>query len=138
MYRSCIFKYIVRKYLDGCVKNPNPKAFFIFFLFLHVLCMINYWEQRLCAALAMVKKKPHPHLSTRRQGKRHQPKSLWSETNRAPATQNRKSSPDRRGETRKSNKYRGRNHQENPCRRHQLQQNKINCYKHYETQSNRQ
>ena len=56
--------------------------------------LINYWEQRLLAALAMVKKKPHPHLSTQRQGKSHQPKAHWYETNRTADAQNRKSNSD--------------------------------------------
>jgi len=33
-----------------------------YLLFFYIMCfvLINYWEQRLYAALAMVKKKPHP------------------------------------------------------------------------------
>ena len=72
---------------------PKSDTFFFSFFF-HVLCINNYWEQRLRAALAMVKQKPHPHLSTRHQGKSHQPKSLWYETNRTPAAQNKKSNSD--------------------------------------------
>jgi len=42
------------------VKNPNPTPFY-FFIFLFIcFVLINYWEQRLRAALAMVKKKAHP------------------------------------------------------------------------------
>jgi len=44
------------------VKNTNLLPFFLFFfLFFFIMCfvLINYWEQRLGAALAMVKKKPH-------------------------------------------------------------------------------
>jgi len=51
--------------------------YFLFLFFIMCFVLNNYWEQRLRAALAMVKKEPHPHLSTRRQGKTHQPKSLW-------------------------------------------------------------
>ena len=40
--------------------SPNPMSFFIFCIFYHVLCINNLWEQRLRAALAMVKKEPHP------------------------------------------------------------------------------
>jgi len=44
--------------------NPNILSFFILFLF-QVLCIINYWEQRLRGGLAIAKKKPHPrYLST--------------------------------------------------------------------------
>jgi len=55
--------------IAGCVEemvhdpNPMPHFFFFFFFFLFfMLCFVlnNYWEQRLCAALAMVKKEPHP------------------------------------------------------------------------------
>jgi len=79
--------------------REEPKSsifFFIFFslFFFQVLCIINYWEQRLRAAVAMVKKKPRPHLSTRRQEKSHQPKSLWYKTNRTPAAQKKKSNSD--------------------------------------------
>jgi len=75
-------------------EEPNPMSFFFFFFFFyHVLCIINYGEQRLRAALAMVKKEPHPLFFSpaRHQGKSHQPKSLWYETNRTQATQNKKS-----------------------------------------------
>ena len=42
-------------------EEPKSQAFFFFFFF-YIMCFVlfNYWEQRLCAALAMVKKKPHP------------------------------------------------------------------------------
>ena len=81
--------------LEGKELDPNLIPFFFFSsFFLHVFCIKNYWEQRLRAALAMVKKKLHPHLSIRRQGKSHQPKSLWYETNLTPGGENRQSSPD--------------------------------------------
>jgi len=37
-------------------------SFFSFFLFYHVLCVNQLLEQRLRAALAMVKKEPHPQF----------------------------------------------------------------------------
>jgi len=64
----------------------------MFYFFIHVLWIIHYWEERPRGALAMAKKKPHPRFyPPRHQGKTHQPKSLWYETNRTPATQNMKS-----------------------------------------------
>jgi len=44
-----------------CWGDPNPMPFFfsLFFLFIMCFVLINYWEQRLRAALAMVKKEPH-------------------------------------------------------------------------------
>jgi len=87
--------------IAGCVEemvrdpNPMPFCFFLcFFFFIMCFVLFNYWEQRLRAALGMVKKEPYPHWPTRRQGKSHQPKSLWYQTNRTPAAQNRKSNPD--------------------------------------------
>jgi len=72
--------------------------FFYFFYFFIVFYFIgfvlnNHGEQRLRAALAMVKKKPH-HLSFIHPGtrdKRHQPKSLLFESNRTTAMQIKKS-----------------------------------------------
>jgi len=53
--------------------------------------MNNLREQRLRIALAMVMKEPHPLIfSNWRQGKSHQLKSLWYETNRTRAVQNKK------------------------------------------------
>jgi len=55
--------------IAGCVeeivRDPNPMSFFcfLFFFFLFfIMCfvLINYWEQRLRAALTMVKKEPRP------------------------------------------------------------------------------
>jgi len=89
--------HVVEFSIAGCVeemvRDPNLMPFFFFFY--HVLCINNLREQRLRAALAMVKKEPHPlFFSNRRQGKSHQPKSLWYETNRTPAAQNKKSNSD--------------------------------------------
>ena len=85
--------------IAGCVgeivRDPNSMSFFFSLFFYHVLCINNLQDQRLRAALAMVKKEPHPHFETNwRQGKSHQPKSLWYETNRTPAAQHRKSNSD--------------------------------------------
>jgi len=53
------------------VCDPNPMPCFLFIFFFMCFVLINYWEQRLCAALAMVKKKPHPLLlSTPAPGKK--------------------------------------------------------------------
>ena len=73
------------------VRGPMLRRFlflFCFFFLYHVLCIFNYGEQRLRAALAMAKKKPDvPWMyPPRPHGKSHQPKSLWSGTNRTPAT----------------------------------------------------
>jgi len=54
------------KVLRWLREEPKSPAFFLFFIFyffyFYIMCfvLINYWEQRLRAALAMVKKKPHP------------------------------------------------------------------------------
>jgi len=46
--------------------------FFSFFFYIMCFVLINYWEQRLRAVLAMVKKKRHPlsfiHPGTREKG----------------------------------------------------------------------
>jgi len=53
--------------IAGCVeeivRDPNPMPFF-FLSFFYIRCfvLINYWEQRLRAALAIVKKEPHPRF----------------------------------------------------------------------------
>jgi len=87
----------IARCVEEMVRVPNPMLLFFFFFF-YIMCfvLINYWEQRLRAALAMVKKEPHPLFfsPTRHQGKSHQPKSLWYETNGTPATQNKKSPSD--------------------------------------------
>ena len=58
--------------IAGCVEkmvcDPNPMSFFyfyfyfLFFFIFYIMCfvLINYWEKRLRAALAMVKKEPRP------------------------------------------------------------------------------
>ena len=83
--------------------------------------LINYWEERLRAALAMVKKKPHllsfihpgarekainPSLSGARPTA-HQPRKIRNQT------------PTNGAQEETSNKYMGKNEQENPCRRDQ-------------------
>ena len=86
--------------IAGCVEEivggPNPMPFLLVFIYIICFVLIDYWEQRVGAALAMVKKKLHPLCvyPPRHQGKNHQPKSLWSETNRTPAMQNKKSNSD--------------------------------------------
>jgi len=50
--------------IAGCVvemvRDLNTMSFFSFFLFIMCFVLFNYWEQRLHAALAMVKKEPNP------------------------------------------------------------------------------
>jgi len=50
--------------IAGCVEEmvraPNLMPFFPFFFLIMYFVIINYWEQRLRAAVAMVKKEPHP------------------------------------------------------------------------------
>jgi len=90
--------------IAGCVEemvcDPNLRPLFfhffqLFFLFLflfHVLCFIPHLGTKTtCSASYGKEKPPGTH---RRQGKSHQPKSLWYETNRTPATQNKKSNSD--------------------------------------------
>ena len=55
------------------VRDPNPMSFFYFVYFFFIMCFVlfNYWEQRLHAALAIVKKKPDPlFFSNRAPGKK--------------------------------------------------------------------
>ena len=54
LLRACLISLFVR---GG---DPNRMRLFSFLFFYHVLCLINYWEQRPRGALAMAKKKPHP------------------------------------------------------------------------------
>jgi len=88
--------------VEEIVRAPNPMSFFslsfffflffFLFLFFHVLCFIRHLGTKTtCSASYGKEKPPSTH---RRQGKSHQPKSLWSETNRTPATQNKKSNSD--------------------------------------------
>ena len=74
------------------VRDPNPISFFFLFLY-HVLCINQpLGTKTTCSASYGKEGTPSPILSpTRHQGKSHQPKSLWSETNRTPSTQNKKS-----------------------------------------------
>jgi len=44
--------------VEEMVRAKSP-AFFSFFFYIMCFVLINYWEQRLRAALAMVKEKPH-------------------------------------------------------------------------------
>jgi len=47
--------------VEEIIRDPNPTPFyFIFIVFIMCFVLINYWEQRVRAALAMVKEKPHP------------------------------------------------------------------------------
>jgi len=82
--------------VEEIVRDSNPTSSFFFFFFIKCFILIKHWEQRPRGVLAIAKKKPHPlaFYPPRRQGKSHQPKSLWYETNRTPATQNKKSPSD--------------------------------------------
>jgi len=85
--------------------------------------LINYWEQRLRAALAMVKKEPHP-LFFLQPGAREKAINASLSGLRPTAHQPRKirnQTPTKRAEQETSNRYMGRNQQENPCRRHLTQ-----------------
>jgi len=79
-----------------CDPNLMPFFFLIFFFFYHVLCINQLLGTKTtCSASYGKEKTPSPvFYPPRRQGKNHQPKSLWYETNRTPATQNRKSNSD--------------------------------------------
>jgi len=66
-----------------------------------------------CSASYGKEKTPfHIFYLRRHQGKSHQHKFLWYETNRTPATQNKKSPSDYAVEKKNTNKYTGRNQQE--------------------------
>ena len=41
-------------------ERKSHAFFFFFFFFIRCVVLINYWEQRLHAAVAMVKQKAHP------------------------------------------------------------------------------
>jgi len=81
-------------------EEPKSPAFFLlflfFFFFYHVLCINQLLgTTTTCSASYGKEKTPSPNFSPpRHQGKSHQPKSLWYETNRTPATQNKKSPSD--------------------------------------------
>ena len=66
-----------------CLLGP-----FFFFFSCNICFVFNYMEQRQRAGLAMSNKKTHvPRMyPSRHDRKSHQPKSLWSGTNRTPAT----------------------------------------------------
>jgi len=55
-----------------------PFFYSLFFFLIHVLCIINYWEQRPGGVLAMARKKTHSlsFYPPQRQEKNHQPRSL--------------------------------------------------------------
>jgi len=60
--------------VEAIVRDPNPiSAFFFLFFFFICFVLINYWEQRLRAALAMVKKEPYPLFSFLQPGTREKP-----------------------------------------------------------------
>ena len=68
-------------------------SFFFLFFFYHVLCIKQLLGTKTtCSASYGRERTPSPMFSpTWHQGKSHQPKSLWYETNRTPVTQNKKS-----------------------------------------------
>ena len=59
-------EFSIARCVREMVRETQISCFFFFvlfsFFFFFIMCfvLINYWEQRLRAALAMVKKKPHP------------------------------------------------------------------------------
>jgi len=81
-------------------EEPKSHAFFFIFLFFfilfHVLCINQLLGTKTtCSASYGKERTPSPIFSpTRHQGKSHQPKSLWYETNRTAAMQNKKSPSD--------------------------------------------
>jgi len=82
--------------VEEMVRDPNPMSFFSrfsTFFFFHVHCIIQLLGTKTtCSASYGKEKTPSTMFSPpRHQGKSHQPKSLWYETNRTPATQNKKS-----------------------------------------------
>jgi len=53
----------ITRCVEEMVRDPNlMPSLFICFFYIMCLVLINYWEQRLRAALAMVKKTPIPCL----------------------------------------------------------------------------
>jgi len=78
-----------------CEEPKSDVCFFIYYFFIflyHVLCFIHSLGTKTTCSASYGKEKPP--CTNRRQGKSHQPKSLWSEPNRTPATQNKKSPSD--------------------------------------------
>jgi len=127
--------------IAGCVEemvcDPNPMPFSFIFFFFICFVLINYWEQRRRAALAMVKKEPHPLVyppgarkkainpslsGTRPTG--HQPRNIRNQTPTEGAEQ--ENQINKRGGSNRKTLAVDTN-------------NKIhNCENHYETQCNRQ
>jgi len=66
--------------------------FFFLFFFFHVLWFIGHLGTITTWSASYGKEKPP--CTHQRQGKSHQPKSLWYQTNRIAATQNKKSNSD--------------------------------------------
>ena len=83
--------------IAGCVEEMVRDSNLIpsFFLY-HVLCINQLLGTKtICSASYGKEKTPSPiFYPPRRQGKSHQPKSFWYETNRTPATQNKTSNSD--------------------------------------------
>jgi len=83
--------------VEDMVHAPNlmPLFFYIFTFLFHVLCINQLLETKTtCSASYGKEKSQIPTFIHRCQGKSHQPKSLWDETNRTPATPNKKANSD--------------------------------------------
>ena len=79
-------EYSIAGYVEKIFRDPKSHAFFFTFSLFFIMCsvLINYWEQRLRAALAMVKKKSHPlFFSTVAPGKEQstQVSQVWDQPN---------------------------------------------------------
>jgi len=69
-------EFSIARCVEEIVRDPNPMSFVFFVFFIMCFVLTTYGNKDY--VLAMVKKKPHPLLQTnRRQGKSHQPRSLW-------------------------------------------------------------
>jgi len=92
--KDLVLKALYKKELRWLREEPKSHASF-FFLY-HVLCINQLLGTKTtCSASYGKEKTPSPNFyPPRHQGKSHQPKSLWYETNRTPATQNKKSPSD--------------------------------------------
>jgi len=77
-------------------EEPKSHAFFFLLFFCHLLCIIQLLGiKTACSASFGKERTPSPIFSPpRQQGKSNEPKSLWYETNRTLATQNKKSNSD--------------------------------------------